>query len=58
MGREKEQQLQAEENWRRLAESNRYYCEECGCLIEYDDREIYFATKHCGGCNHYLNKDD
>ena len=58
MGREKEQQIQDEENWREIANRDRHFCGLCGSLIEYDDREIYFATGLCGRCNHNMNKDD
>jgi len=58
MGREKERQLQAEDDWKAKARAEGHTCGACGVVIEYDDREIYFDTGFCGRCNHTLNKDD
>lgn len=38
MGREKNELLQKEENWKAKARNERLHCEVCGSLIEYDDR--------------------
>jgi hypothetical protein len=58
VGREKEEMIQKEDNWNAKARREGIHCPECGSLIEYDDREIYFSTGKCGRCNDYEQKDD
>jgi hypothetical protein len=58
MGREKDRQIQAEDNWKRKAQKEDLHCKECGSLIEYSDRDIYFQTGRCGSCENILTKDD
>lgn len=58
MGREKARQLQKEEDWNTKASIEGYRCEECGALISYDERQVYFKTKRCAMCNYILWEDD
>lgn len=58
MGREKERMIQAEDNWNDKARHQDIYCPKCGALIEYHDREIYFAKGHCGVCQDNEEDDD
>ena len=58
MGREKERQIMAEDNWSAKARAEGIVCKSCGMTIDYGDRDIYFRTGECGHCNHILNKDD
>ncbi len=56
MGREKEELLRKEENWKAKARKDGLYCEVCGSLIEYDDRDTYFSTKRCSVCENTYEK--
>lgn len=58
MGREKNELLQKEENWKAKARNERLHCEVCGSLIEYDDRDTYFSTRRCSVCERAYEKFD
>ena len=58
MGREKEAQIRAEDNWMAKANAEGYACSMCGVTIPYCDREVYFSTGMCGHCDGVLSKDD
>jgi hypothetical protein len=38
---------QAEAAWARKADYEDYRCKDCGELISYADREVFFQTKLC-----------
>ena len=50
MGREKNEQVTAEERWRAKARNENICCEICGRTIEYDERDLFFSTKKCSNC--------
>jgi RNA polymerase-binding transcription factor DksA len=52
MGREKNDQIAAEDRWKRKAENEMIRCEECGRTIEHDEREVYFSNRRCSTCQH------
>ncbi len=58
MGREKEELLQKEENWKAKARKERLHCETGGSLIEYDDGETFFSTERCSVCENTYEKFD
>jgi hypothetical protein len=58
MGRAKNEQMEAEDNWGRKAMNEGIHCAACGSRISYDDRDVYFDSGMCGSCEHTWNKDD
>lgn len=56
MGREKEEILRKEDNWKRKAQNEGIHCEVCGSLIEYGDRDTYFSSKMCSVCAYTYEK--
>lgn len=45
MGREKDESLQKEENWKRKARNDGRRCAVCGNLIEHADTDTFFSKK-------------
>jgi len=56
MGREKNDQIAAEDRWKAKARSEGLHCEVCGTLIEYDEREVFFRTRRCSTCENTYEK--
>ena len=58
MGRAKEAEILADENWEAKAASEGWRCVICGSVPPRSEKDVYFETKMCGYCNHTANKDD
>lgn len=58
MGGHKDDLENASAAWHRKAQYNGYRCSVCGEVIEYDDRELFFARKVCGYHAYVADKDD
>lgn len=58
MGRAKEEQIEAEDNWMSKARSEGIRCAVCGSTINYGDRETFYETQKCGPCENVWSKDD
>ncbi len=58
MGREKNEQMEREEVWSRLADGKGYNCAVCSGSIPYGERDVFFETGMCGSCAHQARKDD
>ncbi len=58
MGREKERQMKAEEDWGKVARAKGYTCSVCSGDIPYGEREVFFETGMCGWHAHTAKKAD
>ena len=58
MGREKNDQIAAEDRWKKKALNEGLSCKVCGRSIEYDEREIYFETGRCSTCENTYERFD
>jgi hypothetical protein len=58
MGREKNDQMEREEAWGRLANAKGHKCAVCSCTIPYGEQEVFFETGMCGSCANAATKDD
>lgn len=58
MGREKNEQMERETAWDRLAQAKGHKCSVCGCLIPYGEQTVFFETGMCGYHAHTAEKDD
>jgi hypothetical protein len=47
-----------EQAWDRLAHARNYRCEQCGNVVPFSERQIYFSRKLCGWCAHMIDKND
>lgn len=56
VGREKNEQIVAEDRWNAKARNEKLLCEVCGRLIEYDEREVFFSTRRCSTCENTYEK--
>jgi hypothetical protein len=57
MGAAKHEQMEREDNWNRYAEAKGLRCDQCGCLIGYDEREL-IGQRICAYCKHAMSKAD
>lgn len=55
MGREKERQIKAEDNWQQHSGAK---CAVCGSTVPLSEKDTYFETGMCGWCRHMAEKDD
>lgn len=58
MSRTKDEIEEASDSWALRAEREDFRCGVCGCLIPYEERAVYFATKKCDRCPQDSEKDD
>ncbi len=47
-----------EKAWDKLARAENYKCGQCGQIIPFGERQIYFDRGVCGLCAHHLDKKD
>jgi len=62
MGGVKQWQLEVwedqERRWHYVAEKNEYFCDRCGSIPPYADRDTFFETGYCSCCAYQVAKDD
>jgi adenine-specific DNA methylase len=54
----KDDMEEAVSRWEDVARDKAYYCERCGSIPPYEERETYFSTKLCSWCLNQAQKDD